>query len=183
MTILEASASCRRDATFQVPVPKLRSLRAQVQRFLDLPAADSFHAAWSILSEDLCDTLTVLEMHCALRGTEGNKEVHILRLKSLVTLLFEWPHLWMKMDDEDYFRVRCFQSDWTIESWSRMLSRQAEDLEHSQEEKYETAAKQLQSLSSIQELPEASWIASALDELRLVQAEQNTGRHSPPAGA
>ena len=175
MTILEASASCRQDATFQVPVTKLRSLREQVRSALELPDTGFTHPTWSILSEDLCQILSGLEMHCALRGNPDNKEVHILRLKFLLNMICQWPDMWVSLDDDEYLRVRCFQSSWTAESWTRWLDRQAEDMELSQEEKYEIAAKRLQALTCIRDLPEASWLASAIEELRLVQnsEEQN----------
>ena len=175
-TILEASASCRQDATFRVPVPKLRSLRVQVQNLLDLPHAASYNSKWSILCDDLCQILTGLEMHCRLRGGPENKEVQILRLKSLLSVVCHWPHNWEKLDDEDYFRILCRQTDWTADSWWRWTTRLAEETVPSQEEKYASAAEHLQALTRIRDLPEASWIWSAVDELQLLDRKENKSK-------
>ena len=172
-TILEASASCRQDCSFRVPVLKLRSLRLQVQNLLVLPHATAYNSEWSILCEDLCQILTGLEMHCRLRGGPENKEVQILRLKSLLIVICHWPHNWQKMDDEDYFRILCRQTDWTAESWLRWTTRLAEETVPSQEEKFVSAAEHLEALTHIMDLPEASWIMAAVEELKMMELKEN----------
>ena len=172
-TILEASASCRQDASFRVPVLKLRSLRVQVQNLLDLPDAASYNSKWSILCEDLCQILTGLEMHCRLRAGPESKEVQILRLKSLLIVVCHWPHKWQDLDDEDYFRILCRQTDWTADSWLRWTTRLAEETVPSQEEKVASAAEHLQALTRIMDLPEASWIMAAVEELKMMELKDN----------
>ena len=67
--VLEASASNTRDATFKVPVARLRSLRDQIQALFGLPDTNAL-CEWTHLYEDVSEVLTAVEVKlCAASGS------------------------------------------------------------------------------------------------------------------
>eukprot|EP00435_Cladocopium_sp_Y103_P063748 s296_g25.t1 len=165
--ILEASASRRADASFRVPIGKLRSLRLRIEALWGLPHAEEFHSAWAIVGQTITEVLTVAECHASLRQAHAEEE-QIARLKALLCVTLQWPRLWYDDEDDEYYRIVCFRSQWQAKDLSRMMETKEDDISY--EEKAQVVADQLEPLLTHCELPEASWIASAAAEIDRVKA-------------
>ena len=156
MMVLEASASNTRDATFKVPVARLRSLRDQIQALFGLPDTNAL-CEWTHLYEDVSEVLTAVEVKCAQRPGAEDAEVQILRLKSLLSVVMQWPRYWQHWDDDDYLKVRCGR--YALERWTRQPE---EEETLSAAEKYRAVADHLQAMRNIRELPGISALSSGL---------------------
>lgn len=167
MMVLEASASNTRDATFKVPVARLRSLRDQIQALFGLPDTDAL-CEWTHLYEDVSEVLTAVEVKCAQRPGAEDAEVQILRLKSLLSVVMQWPRYWQHWDDDEYLKVRCGR--YVLERWIRQPE---EEETLSAAEKYRAVADHLQAMRNIRELPEGTWIHTALAEVQRLQEEES----------
>eukprot|EP00435_Cladocopium_sp_Y103_P005348 s4446_g1.t1 len=110
--ILEASAARRSDLTFQIPIGRLRLLRGQIESQLGLPKdCTEYNPSWSICCKEMAAVLTLAEGHAALEEKDAAEE-QIIRLKNLLVLCMSWPQHWWGSEDDDYFRLRCFRSNW-----------------------------------------------------------------------
>lgn len=167
MMVLEASASNTRDATFKVPVARLRSLRDQIQVLFGLPDTDAL-CEWTHLYEDVSEVLTAVEVKCAQLPGAEDAEVQILRLKSLLSVVMQWPRYWQHWDDDEYLKVRCGR--YVLE---RRIRQPEEEETLSAAEKYRAVADHLQAMRNIRELPEGTWIHTALAEVQRLQEEES----------
>eukprot|EP00435_Cladocopium_sp_Y103_P007277 s5764_g2.t1 len=134
-----------------------------MEQLWGLPHAEGFHSAWAIVGQTITEILTVAECHASLRQAHAEEE-RIARLKALLCGTLQWSRLWYDDDEDDeYYRILCFRSQWQAKDLSRMMETKEDDISY--EEKAQVVADQLGPLLTHCGLPAASWIASAAAEM------------------
>ena len=183
--ILEASAASCNDVTFQIPIGRLRLLRKQIETQLGLPKdCQAYNPAWVICCQEMSAVLTLAEGHASLEKKEAI-ESEIIRLKHLLVLCMSWPDTWWASEDDEYFRLRCFKSDWEPAAWTFRL-KQKDDDEVSYAETAQVVLDHLDTLAqSVKQLPEGSWLETAAKSVETVQGlairyEQTEGAQQEP---